>query len=87
MDSNEIKKGIIRAVAYIIGVALLLLFIYKIQSVILYIIIAAIISLIGLPIVSFLKTKLKFNNTLAVIVAMTTIIGLLSRIRWIFYLN
>ena len=78
MDSNEIKKGIIRAVAYIIGVALLLLFIYKIQSVILYIIIAAIISLIGLPIVSFLKTKLKFNNTLAVIVAMTTIIGLLS---------
>jgi membrane protein implicated in regulation of membrane protease activity len=37
MDSNEIKKGIIRAVAYIIGVALLLLFIYKIQSVILYI--------------------------------------------------
>ena len=78
MDSNEIKKGIIRAVAYIIGVALLLLFIYKIQSVILYIIIAAIISLIGLPIVSFFKTKLKFNNTLAVIVAMTTIIGLLS---------
>ena len=78
MDSNEIKKGIIRAVAYIIGVVLLLLFIYKIQSVILYIIIAAIISLIGLPIVSFFKTKLKFNNTLAVIVAMTTIIGLLS---------
>ena len=78
MDSNEIKKGIIRAVAYIIGIALLLLFIYKIQSVILYIIIAAIISLIGLPIVSFFKTKLKFNNTLAVIVAMTTIIGLLS---------
>ena len=77
MDSNEIKKGIIRAVAYIIGVVLLLLFIYKIQSVILYIIIAAIISLIGLPIVSFFKTKLKFNNTLAVIVAMTTIIGLL----------
>ena len=78
MDSNEIKKGIIRAVAYIIGVVLLLLFIYKIQSIILYIIIAAIISLIGLPIVSFFKTKLKFNNTLAVIVAMTTIIGLLS---------
>ena len=78
MDSNEIKKGIIRAVAYIIGIALLLLFIYKIQSVILYIVIAAIISLIGLPIVKFLKTKLKFNNTLAVIIAMTTIIGLLS---------
>ena len=78
MNSNEITKGIIRAVAYIIGIALLLLFIYKIQSVILYIIIAAIISLIGLPIVKFLKTKLKFNNTLAVIIAMTTIIGLLS---------
>ena len=78
MNSNDITKGIIKAVAYIIGIALLILFIYKIQSVILYIIIAAIISLIGLPIVSFLKTKLKFNNTFAVIVAMTTIIGLLS---------
>ena len=78
MNSNEITKGIIKAVAYIIGIALLLLFIYKIQSVILYIVIAAIISLIGFPIVKFLKTKLKFNNTLAVIVAMTTIIGLLS---------
>jgi predicted PurR-regulated permease PerM len=62
MNSNDITKGIIKAVAYIIGVALLLLFIYKIQSVILYIIIAAIISLIGLPIVSFLKTKLKYDN-------------------------
>ena len=78
MNSNEITKGIIKAVAYIIGIALLLLFIYKIQSVILYIVIAAIISLIGLPIVKFLKTKLKFNNSIAVIVAMTTIIGLLS---------
>ena len=35
MNSNDITKGIIKAVAYIIGVALLLLFIYKIQSVIL----------------------------------------------------
>ena len=78
MNSNEITKGIIKAVAYIIGIALLLLFVYKIQSVILYIVIAAIISLIGLPIVKFLKTKLKFNNSIAVIVAMTTIIGLLS---------
>ena len=78
MNSNDITKGIIKAVAYIIGIALLLLFVYKIQSVILYIVIAAIISLIGLPIVKFLKTKLKFNNSIAVIVAMTTIIGLLS---------
>ena len=78
MNSNDITKGILKAIAYIVGIALLLLFIYKIQSTILYIVIAAIISLIGLPIVEFLKTKLKFNNSIAVIVAMTTIIGLLS---------
>ena len=60
MNSNDITKGILKAIAYIVGIALLLLFIYKIQSTILYIVIAAIISLIGLPIVEFLKTKLKF---------------------------
>ena len=55
MTSKDITKGILRAIAYTLGVSLLLLFIFKIQAIILYIIIAAVISLIGLPIVTFLK--------------------------------
>ena len=76
MNSNAITKGILKAVGILFGIFLLLLFIYKIQSVIAYITIAAIISLIGLPIVRFLKNKLKFNNSFSVIVTITILIGL-----------
>jgi len=76
MNSNIITNGILKAIGIITGVFLLLLFLFKIQSVIVYVSIAAVISLIGLPIVRFLKHKLKFNNTLAVIVTIILLIAL-----------
>jgi len=76
MNSNIITNGILKAIGILAGIFLLFLFLYEIQSVIVYISIAAVISLIGLPIVSFLKDKLKFNNTLAVIVTIIFLIGL-----------
>ncbi|MEC3907894.1 AI-2E family transporter [Tamlana sp. 2201CG12-4] len=76
MNSNTISNGILRAVAIILGIALLLYFLNQIQSVIGYIAIAAVISLIGRPIVLFLEHKLKFKNTLAVIVTMLLLLGI-----------
>ncbi len=76
MNSKIISSGILRALGIVAGILLLLLFLYKIQSVIVYLVIAAVISLIGLPIVRFLKNKLKFNNTLAVIATIILLIGL-----------
>lgn len=76
MNSNVITSGILKAIGILIGVFLFLLFLYKIQSVLVYISIAAVISLIGLPIVRFLKNKLKFNNTLAVIITIGFLISL-----------
>ncbi|WP_435412545.1 AI-2E family transporter [Psychroserpens mesophilus] len=76
MNSKIIANGILRAFAVLIGISLILLFLYKIQSVIVYIAIAAVISLIGRPIILFLRHKLKFNNTLAVIVTMVFFIAL-----------
>jgi len=70
MDSKAISNGILKALAIIIGVLALLFFLYKIQSVIIYIAIAAVVSLIARPIIRFLRTKLKFKNTLAVVVTM-----------------
>jgi len=61
---------VLKALAIIIGVLALLFFLYKIQSVIIYIAIAAVVSLIARPIIRFLRTKLKFKNTLAVVVTM-----------------
>ncbi|MBT8385261.1 MAG: AI-2E family transporter, partial [Bacteroidia bacterium] len=70
MNSKMIANGILRAFAILIGVTLLLYFFYKIQSVIIYLAIAAVVSLIARPIIIFLRSKLKFANTLAVIVTM-----------------
>jgi len=75
-NSNTITKGILKALAIVVGVFLLLFFLFKIQSVLIYIAISAVLSLIGRPIVRFFKTKLKFNNTLAVVTTMLFLIGL-----------
>ncbi len=75
MNSNTISNGILRAVAIILGIALVLFFLYKIQSVIGYIAISAVISLIGRPIVLFLENKLKFKNTIAVVVTIVLLLG------------
>ncbi len=77
MNSNTISKGILQAIGIIAGTLLVLYFLYKIQAVIVYIAVAAVISLIGLPIVRFLRDKLKFKNTIAVITTMILMIGFL----------
>ncbi|GAA4934627.1 AI-2E family transporter [Algibacter agarivorans] len=75
MNSNIISNGILKAVGIILGIALTLFFLYQIQAVIGYIAIAAVISLIGRPIVLFLERRLKFKNTIAVIVSMALLLG------------
>ncbi len=77
MNSKTISNGILRAVLIILGSALFLFFLYKTRSVIIYIIIAAVLSLMGRPIIRFLKRKLKFPNTLAVITTMALFLGML----------
>jgi predicted PurR-regulated permease PerM len=77
MNSNTIANGILRALAIVLGVFLVCYFLYKIQSVIVYIVIAGVISLIGRPLVLFLTDKLKFKAILAVAITMLLLIGLL----------
>ena len=84
MESKIITNGILKALGIIIGVFLILFFLYKIQSVIVYISIAGVISLIGRPVVLFLRNRLKFNNTLAVIFTMILLIGLLAGLIGLF---
>ncbi len=78
MNSNSITNGILKAIAIIAGVLLLIYFLYKVQSIIVYIAIAAVISIIASPIILFLKSKLKFPNTLAVIATMILFLGIFS---------
>ncbi len=76
MNSKDIAKGILRAFGIMLAIALFLYFLYKIESVIIYVTIAVVISLIGRPIVLFLEKRLKFKNTIAVIVTMLLLISL-----------
>jgi predicted PurR-regulated permease PerM len=70
MTSKIIANGILRAIGVIVGIALLLFLIYKIQTVLVYLVVSLILTMIGNPIVGFLKRRLKFKNTLAVSVTM-----------------
>ncbi|MEN2402236.1 AI-2E family transporter [Flavobacterium sp. MC2016-06] len=71
ITSKIISNGILRALATILIVAIVLYFLYEIQTVIVYLCISLILCLIANPLVKFLRTKLKFSNSMA---ASTTII-------------
>ena len=70
IKSNEISAGILKAIGSLVGIGLLLFFLWKIQTVLVYIVIAAVLSLIARPIIKFLSGKLKFPNTLAVVLTL-----------------
>lgn len=70
VTSKILANGILRSIGILALIGLLLYFIYLIQTVIIYLIIAVIFSMIANPIVEFLRKKLKFSNTLAVATTM-----------------
>ena len=84
MNSKIITNGILRALAIIVGILLLGYFLITIQSVIIYVVIAGILSLIARPIIVFLRKRLKFPNTIAVVFTMLLMIGILSGLIGLF---
>ncbi|GEL12113.1 Predicted PurR-regulated permease PerM [Flavobacterium glycines] len=67
ITSKTISQGILKAVATLVLVCAALYFIYKIQTVILYITVSLVLCLIANPFTVFLKKRLKFSNLLATI--------------------
>ncbi|CAH0335392.1 hypothetical protein FVB9288_01033 [Flavobacterium sp. CECT 9288] len=84
ITSKIISNGILRALFTVICCGLLLFFVYQIQSIIIYIIISLILTLIGNPILNFLKHKLKFNHLVATILTLLLFIGILSGLIMMF---
>lgn len=74
MNSQTITKGIVQAFLIIVLLVAAYNILVAIESIIIYVLVAAVVSLIGRPITLFLK-RIKFGNTLATI---TTIAILLS---------
>lgn len=73
-----IANGILRAIGFIILVAISLYFLFLIQSILIYLAISLILTLIGNPILDFLKNKLKFKHTLATITILLLFVSLIS---------
>jgi predicted PurR-regulated permease PerM len=78
MNSKTITNGILKALGITLGVVLLGYFLYTIKSVLIYIIIAGILSLIARPSIFFLRKKLKVPNTIAVVLTMFLMLGFLT---------
>lgn len=74
MTSKELSNGILRTIAILVAIALLLYFLYNISSVLIYLIVSVIFTLLLYPLVLFLRRKLKFRNTLAVITSLFLVI-------------
>ena len=75
ITSKVIANGIVRAIGIMLAIAVGAYFLYQIQSVLIYLIVALILTLIGNPIVDFFKKRLKFSHVLATI---TTIVFFVS---------
>jgi len=84
MTPKTIANGILRALGILTGIVLILYFLFVIRSVLAYLAIAAVIALVGRPIVFFLRERLKFPNILAVVLAMVLMVGLIASIFALF---
>lgn len=77
MNSKTIAIGIVKAVGILMFIALAIYFLYKIQTVLVYIIISLILSLIASPIISFLQRRLKFKHTFSIVFTLVLFVFLI----------
>ena len=82
MVSKIITNGILNALKKITIFSLIIYFFYLIRPILIYLSISLVITIILSPLLLFLKTRLKFNNSIAAITSMSgliLIIGLLIK--------
>ncbi|CAN5206161.1 AI-2E family transporter [soil metagenome] len=84
MNSKSLSYGILRAIGILLGIFILLYFLYPIQSVLVYIAVAGVISLIGRPVVIFLRSSLKIPNQIAVIIVLLMVLSIFIGIILVF---
>ena len=78
ITSKTIANGILRAIVILVLVSVSLYFLYQIQSVLIYLVVALILTLIGNPILDFFKKRLKFKHTIATIATLVIFVMFIS---------
>ena len=84
MNAKEIANGIVRAVLQLIGISIVVWLLIQIKTLLIYMLIAAIVSLIGRPINKFLMHRLKMRSILASSITIAFLLWLLISIFSLF---
>lgn len=84
MNARELAKGIVYAVIQLTVLALLIWFLIQVKTLLIYMLIAGIVSLIGRPINQFLVQRLKMRTILATSFTLVFLMGILVSIISLF---
>ena len=84
MTSKELSNGILRTIAILAGISLFLFLFYKLSTLIIYLIVSILFTLLGNPLVHFLQSKLKFKRTSAVVTTLVLTLLLLAGLILLF---
>lgn len=84
ITSKLIANGIIRAIIIIVASAIGIYFLYQIQSVLIYLVVSLILTLIGNPFLDFFKKRLKFSHNLATITTLVIFVAIIFGIIILF---
>ena len=77
MNSKEITTGIFWAILKLLGLFLLVWLLYQLKTLLIYMLIAGVVSLIGRPINQFLTKRLKMRAVLATSISIVFLLGFL----------
>lgn len=67
ITSKTISNGILRSLLTVVVIGLILFFLYQISTVLTYLVVSIILTMIGKPILNFFKKRLKFSHVLATV--------------------
>jgi len=84
MNTKEISKGIVWAVIQLLGISIVLWLLFQLQALIIYMVIAGVISLIGRPINRFFINRLRFKNALATSLTLFILLSILVSVFSLF---
>jgi predicted PurR-regulated permease PerM len=84
MNAKEITKGIFWAVLQLLGLCVLVWLLYQLKTLLIYMLIAGVVSLIGRPINHFLMKRLKMRSVLATSISIVLLLGILINLFSLF---
>ena len=84
MNSREITTGVFWAIIRLLGLCIVAWLLFQLKSLIIYMLIAGVVSLIGRPISQFLSEKVKLNSILASTISIIFLLSILISIFSLF---